>query len=192
MADAPGREPGGVTPVRVRVPPSAPTPSGWIAQTGLLSRVAFGYIDQMKRCCRCHRDKPLREFNRLTKSRDGLQPACRDCQRVWYEANRASHIANVRRRQLDQNRQFQLFIWGYLLKHPCVDCGEDDPVVLEFDHVRGRKVANISQMNGYSRKAVLAEIAKCVVRCANCHRRKTARERGHYAFVAQLDRASAF
>lgn len=59
----------------------------------------------------------------------------------------------------------------------CADCGETDPVVLEFDHVRGVKAANISRMVsdlvGLGR--IEAEIEKCDVVCANCHRRRTAR-----------------
>ena len=70
------------------------------------------------------------------------------------------------------------YVLNYLKSHPCVDCTEDDIVVLQFDHVRGRKVDNISLMVqlAYDEDVIRSEIAKCEVRCANCHTRKTARE----------------
>lgn len=76
-------------------------------------------------------------------------------------------------------------IYEYLASHPCVDCGEPDPVVLEFDHVRGDKRANVKRMvsGTYSLERVLEEIAKCEVRCANCHRRITARRGGFYDYL---------
>lgn len=58
----------------------------------------------------------------------------------------------------------------------CVDCGESDPIVLDFDHVvPSVKFKKASQMlsGHYSWGSVLAETEKCEVRCANCHRRKT-------------------
>lgn len=55
----------------------------------------------------------------------------------------------------------------------CVDCDETDPVVLDFDHVRGEKLFTIGERKDGSRARLLAEIAKCEVRCANCHRRRT-------------------
>jgi 5-methylcytosine-specific restriction endonuclease McrA len=74
------------------------------------------------------------------------------------------------------------FVWNYLQAYPCVDCGERDPIVLEFDHVRGKKRKIISQLvnSGYGIDVIKKEIAKCEVRCSNCHKRKTAREQGWF------------
>jgi hypothetical protein len=74
-------------------------------------------------------------------------------------------------------------VTNYLSKHPCVDCGETDPIVLEFDHVSGKKKNNVSNLvnQSYSLDLVKAEIEKCVVRCANCHRRITYKRRNNLA-----------
>jgi hypothetical protein len=64
----------------------------------------------------------------------------------------------------------------FLSQTACVDCGEDDPIVLEFDHVdpRAKSKGVAKFLSGhYSWESVLSEIKKCEVRCANCHRRKT-------------------
>lgn len=73
-------------------------------------------------------------------------------------------------------------VLAYLAAHPCVDCGESDPVVLEFDHVRGVKEFNIScaVQCGYGMHRINLEIAKCEIRCCNCHRRVTAKRGNWY------------
>jgi hypothetical protein len=73
------------------------------------------------------------------------------------------------------------WIMAYLSAHPCVDCGEADIVVLEFDH-QNEKETTIAELirDAASLSRLVAEVAKCLVRCANCHRRKTARDRGYY------------
>jgi hypothetical protein len=80
-------------------------------------------------------------------------------------------------------------VYDYLAKHPCVDCGESDPVVLDFDHVRGQKFMNVKRMlsGTYSLKRIFEEIEKCDVRCANCHRRATAQRGGFFTYVAVID-----
>jgi hypothetical protein len=66
----------------------------------------------------------------------------------------------------------------------CRDCGERDPAVLDFDH-RGDKAANVSTLAASaSERRLLAEVAKCDVRCGNCHRRRTLREHGCYRAAA--------
>ena len=56
---------------------------------------------------------------------------------------------------------------------PCTDCGGSFPYyVMDFDHL-GDKVALISRMTTYGPEQVLAEVAKCDLVCANCHRIRT-------------------
>ncbi len=73
----------------------------------------------------------------------------------------------------------------YLSEHPCVDCGESDIVVLEFDHVIGEKKWNVSVLvhSPSPWATVEHEIAKCEVRCANCHRRRTAKQFNWRSYV---------
>lgn len=64
----------------------------------------------------------------------------------------------------------------YLSVRKCIDCGENDPIVLEFDHRNAKNKFKIigKMLSGhYSWDSVLKEINKCDIRCANCHRRKT-------------------
>lgn len=79
-----------------------------------------------------------------------------------------------KKRVIRENRQKLI---DYLLKHPCVDCGETDILVLQFDHVRGKKCREVSCLvaTGFSWAAIEREIEKCEVRCANDHLRRTAK-----------------
>lgn len=79
------------------------------------------------------------------------------------------------------------FLYGYVSTHPCVDCGESDPIVLEFDHRDpSTKRFPITQITRYSLEETKEEIEKCDVRCANCHRKKTAKERRWYKWRMAL------
>lgn len=138
-------------------------------------------IEQAKRCCTCKVTKSLDEFNRLKKARDGRQPSCRECNRAYHYANFDRRMTQIRNRNRRVLADGQALMLDYLRQHPCVDCGETDPVVLEFDHLRDktRSVSDILYRR-QSWAAVLAEIKKCDVVCANCHWRRTAsRRRSH-------------
>lgn len=107
----------------------------------------------------------------------------KDCQARWYANHKDEHIKKVTARKLQQVVRSQKLIIDYLLSHPCVDCGETDIVVLQFDHVRGVKRKDLSRLLSFSERTVQNEIAKCDVRCANCHQRKTAERKRSYRFL---------
>ena len=141
-------------------------------------------IDELKFCIKCHVMKPITDFVFINRARGRRQSWCRPCdaqyKRAWYAKNRERHIGKVRVGRVRLAAENQARTWAYLAEHPCVDCGETDPIVLEFDHVRD-KARNVSTMaRGWTWLRIAEEIAKCEVRCANCHRRKTAKERGYY------------
>ena len=131
-----------------------------------------------RRCGRCHAELPLSAFNRAG---DGRQHWCRDCFSDYFRERGDRHREQsraARRRRRDVARDF---IREYLATHPCVDCGEDDLLVLEFDHHRGEKTAEIARLLGDARLArVREEIERCEVVCVNCHRRRTEGRAGTY------------
>lgn len=138
----------------------------------------------MKQCCRCKELKPVEAFGRNKQQKDGLQKYCKECGRAsgrrHYLKNKQRKLA-IREATHAARRRNMQFVFNYLQSHPCVDCGEDDPVVLEFDHLRD-KYKTISKLITYacSLDRIFREIEKCEVRCANCHRRKTAEQFGWY------------
>jgi hypothetical protein len=133
----------------------------------------------VKLCAGCKQEKPLSEFNRNASKKDGLQAYCKTCHRSAlgqpYHRDKQKTLDSQRKRRKEK----QEYIAAYLAAHPCIDCGETNPIVLEFDH-RGDKVLAVSLFVQANRslKQLVAEIEKCDVRCANCHRIKTARELG--------------
>ena len=135
--------------------------------------------------------KPLEDFAWRRKARGQKDSYCRPCRAAYKQehnrANRHRYIAQTRVRKQAVLAERIEFLVGYLREHPCVDCGEGDPVVLEFDHLRDKKFAIGEGLKDRNWQSVLDEIAKCEVVCANCHRRRTAR-RGGFARAAVAQR----
>ena len=144
----------------------------------------------MRRCGRCGSFKPLDDFAWRRKAKGQLDNYCRPCRAAYkqehYAANRHRFIDLAMRRKRRLAIARAEFLFDYFRDHPCVDCGEKDPLVLEFDHL-GDKSFEISRgLRDRSWQAILAEMAKCDVLCANCHRRRTALRGGFVrAAVAQ-------
>lgn len=77
-----------------------------------------------------------------------------------------------------KKQQDELRDWVNALKaEPCMDCGgRFKPWQMDYDHRDGEhKTFDVSAMIGkqYKKEQIQAEIAKCDLVCANCHRDRT-------------------
>jgi len=89
-----------------------------------------------------------------------------------YEANKKKIKKRSFLRNKSQRRKAKEYIDAVKSISECIDCGESNPLVLDFDHVRGKKIMCISNMvrNSCSIETIQKEMAKCEIRCSNCHR----------------------
>ena len=153
-------------------------------------------MDELKRNCpKC--GEPRSEDDFLRRSGSGKhrkQRGCKFCcseavKKVYAESlgYREAVKASARRRRIENLR----FVLEYLMVHPCVDCGETDLLVLQFDHTNLDEKREVMGMLLLSRMKIEAEIAKCLVRCANCHAKRTAKQFNttRYKLVQEVERA---
>lgn len=120
-------------------------------------------------CQRCKVEQPLSGFYIEAEARSGARkgskkPAlrpCRVCNREMMQEISAPKRKMIRDRKMGTG---------------CMDCGlfPDVPEVLEFDHRPDEKKSfGLAQIMGKSLDQIEAEMNKCDVVCANCHRVRT-------------------
>lgn len=172
-----------------------------------------------KWCTKGEHAAPKTQFYKHAKHPDGLSSSCKECTQKYMRDRRAQGLVEYdperhkkylgrytltpeqkqrksttdaegqRKRRLKKHRA----LLDHLLKHPCVDCGESDPLVLDIDHVRGEKVLGVSDMiaRGMPWGVIASEMEKCESRCRNCHARRTAMVGGHSRFLLLAEMAEA-
>ena len=140
----------------------------------------------MKKCDHCKELKEDDQFNWRYKSLGVRHNTCRECKhgfdKKYFEGPaKEKHLQNVKERKDAAREVARQYAWDYLSTHPCIGCGEDNPVVLEFHHRSDKDMAVGYMVSaGFSIARIQQEIDKCDVLCANCHRKLTAKERGWY------------
>lgn len=138
----------------------------------------------MKKCCSCQIIKDETEFHFRNISEGTHQPYCKKCKSIHDKNYKNSDPEGWQKRRAINRKECRLrnkkLLLELLKTKTCVDCGESDPVVLDFDHV-GKKKANIAVMMVHcSWPSILKEMSQCEIRCANCHRKKTAKQFGWF------------
>lgn len=131
------------------------------------------------KCSACKRRRTLRHCT-INKSRStGRNHSCRECHRIYtrrhYAENKRYYVDKAKRITAAQRERMRKIV-NEVKSAPCVDCGRRyHPVAMDLDHVRGRKVTELSRMcgGGWSERRIMAELKKCEVRCAVCHRLRT-------------------
>src|SRR5688572_8265710 len=103
-----------------------------------------------KICTRCGEEKDIEEFALRNSHSHLRQSHCTSCGaemgNAWYMKNREEQVrAGMKRR--DQYKQvLREYVSDYFSTHPCKNCGESNPAALEFHHVRGVKVKEVSKI----------------------------------------------
>ena len=123
---------------------------------------------------------------------------CRPCTQAYCRAHYATNAEKHNKRRYQNSKRYiarnRAYTLDYLRSHPCVDCGESDMLLLEFDHVepavKKYLLSDISRRGG-SLEELKREISKCQVRCIKCHRRRTARQFGWAKGISLLPGCSS-
>jgi hypothetical protein len=144
----------------------------------------------LKTCSMCKESKSMDSFS--TKVKNGLTihyAYCYPCKnayaRKYYKAKggettkrRESRIQRIRELKAS-NRAFMV---DFLSGKKCQDCDNGDIRVFEFHHL-GNKKFSISNSMGMPLKTILKELDKCIILCANCHKKRTAKENNWYFYL---------
>jgi len=137
------------------------------------------------KCRTCDLDKPVNQFAWKVKNKK-KQSSCKDCHNEWSKQHYQDNKAKVIRRSIENNQKVatenQRKMCKYLLDKMCIDCGENNLLVLDFDHLSNKEY-NVARMLSFcSWNSILKEIEKCEVVCANCHRKRTQERANSYRF----------
>lgn len=136
-----------------------------------------------KKCKACGVEKKLGSFykkTRFSKKRGkyiGISVLCKKC-----TIFNNGIVSRQSLESLNGKKRLNRILIAELKKGPCVDCGQTfHPVCMDFDHLNPEtKTRNISAMAQQSKETILAEIAKCELVCANCHRLRSSKLLGYF------------
>lgn len=133
----------------------------------------------MKRCGSCGLDKVDECFHWRNKEKNKRQSICIECRKMYdakfWTDNKEKYLPGKIKRKNDLAEYWKI----YKRTLSCSRCGESDPRCLDFHHKDpDMKTFDISSASyrGYSITKVQQEIDKCVVFCANCHRKEHIQE----------------
>jgi len=107
-----------------------------------------------------HRLKVLEEMKKCI-------PICENCHRKIHRLQFASTKNSSRKRK----REIRELLHKIKSDIGCKNCGEKDPICLDFHHTGESKKFRISQASAksMSNEKIKSEIEKCIILCANCH-----------------------
>lgn len=133
----------------------------------------------MKTCGMCKIEKSKSEFTIKNREKGTLQSHCKPCKKAYnvtnYSENKVKRIS-----QKDAKRiEYRIEFYEYLKTLSCIDCGNDDFRVLEFDHLSDKSYTIANRVGAAPLSTLMKEIDKCEPVCANCHKIRTA-ERGDF------------
>lgn len=141
-----------------------------------------GEEGQTRVCRKCKLEKPIEQYSWYRIGEAARQTQCKGCANA---AGKRNYQENAQRYKdlAAQRMKIARERLNDIKSKPCMDCGGVfHPYAMDFDHVRGEKVDDISRMfrHRFAWAKIEEEIAKCDLVCATCHRLRTVarRQRG--------------
>lgn len=129
-----------------------------------------------KKCCVCKSFKSFSLFYQDKTKKDGLQPKCKDCgiriAKEHYRRNKHLLRDRMKTTNDEQKAKCKEFLKRIKESLGCAICrNEFNSVVLDCHHVKNKTndIATILGMK--SPKKLIEELKKCIILCANCHRK---------------------
>ena len=122
----------------------------------------------MKQCSKCKKYKSYDCYHIDKKSKDGYFGYCKKCRKIddgVYYLN-----SDKKRKKLLRDQKLRRIISIVKRINGCCFCNEKEPCCLDFHHLRDKEF-NISPRVSWNWEKTKEEIRKCVVICANCHRK---------------------
>ena len=143
-----------------------------------------------KNCTKCNKTKSVKEFNFKYKTKGIRHTHCKDCKKKYLKAHYIKNIDAYKKKSKKSNATYKkikkIAILEIKMGNPCNICGENDPRVLDFDHINPKfkkySISDLTNGGGYSFKTILKEMSKCQILCANCHRIKTSIDNNWFSF----------
>lgn len=127
---------------------------------------------EVKLCSSCNGMKPLEQFYRTKRSKDGRQPRCKVCMRESYNSSRGKkkdhYNSTARKRRNSMTEKWR----AWKSEQGCKYCNETFGPCLHLHHlVSEEKEAAIACMvaKGTSWERIMKEAEKGIVVCGNCH-----------------------
>ena len=130
----------------------------------------------MQYCTSCQTTKPIEDFAWKNKSTGKRQTKCKQCHSKYvanhYQTNKRAYIDRAVSSRPEYYQRNRDFLNTYKSNLKCVECGENHPATLDFHHIDpSGKDFGVANFGGKSITKIKDEIEKCIVLCANCHRK---------------------
>lgn len=127
----------------------------------------FGVYICMKQCKNCNVNKNLSEYHSSKTTKDGYETECKLCRK---ERNKQNYLCSTKEQRFKMVKYRNVYM-DYIKNSGCSLCSETSKVCYDLHHKNPKdKKYAISRIQNLS-KRLIEEISKCIILCANCHRK---------------------
>lgn len=129
---------------------------------------------ETKTCTSCHQTLSVDLFSFKSKIKRQYQSRCKSCynayNRAYYENGES---VKQKKRSVENTKSMRARYQEWKSEQSCVLCGEDAVECLDLHHLDPSEKDDTLQriISHGSWRKIEEEIAKCIVVCANCHRK---------------------